>query len=92
MDVSKCNQFLASAGKDAQIIIWELATGRMVQKLQSHTSMINRIQFFSPRQNTKDAKSTDPLQFLLSCSDDGTVRLYDFTPICVRPDSQVSKS
>jgi U3 small nucleolar RNA-associated protein 12 len=56
MDVSKCNQFLASAGKDAQIIIWELATGRMLYKLQGHTNMINRIQFFSPKPNQKDAK------------------------------------
>jgi len=48
MDISKCNQFLASAGKDAQILIWELYTGKLLFRLRDHTNLINRIQFFSP--------------------------------------------
>ena len=44
--------------------------------------MINRIQFFSPRSTPKEGARPEPLQqYLLSCSDDGTVRLYDFTPL-----------
>lgn len=43
MDISKCNQFLASAGKDAQILIWELFTGKLLFRLRDHTNLINRI-------------------------------------------------
>jgi len=36
VDISKCNRFIASSGKDAQIIIWELKTGKIVKKLNNH--------------------------------------------------------
>ena len=36
IDVSKCNRFIASAGKDAQVIIWDLKLGRIVKRLTSH--------------------------------------------------------
>ena len=49
IDISKCNRFIASAGKDAQIIIWELKTGRIVKKLNHHQQLINRIQFVTPK-------------------------------------------
>lgn len=49
IDVSKCNRFIASAGKDAQTIIWELKTGKIVKKLNQHTQLINRIQFITPK-------------------------------------------
>jgi U3 small nucleolar RNA-associated protein 12 len=43
IDVSKCNRFIASAGKDAQIIIWDFKTGKIIKKLNQHTQLINRI-------------------------------------------------
>jgi WD40 repeat protein len=49
IDVSKCNRFIASAGKDAQTIIWDLKTGKIVKKLNQHTQLINRIQFITPK-------------------------------------------
>jgi WD40 repeat protein len=49
IDVSKCNRFIASAGKDAQTIIWEMKTGKIVKKLNQHTQLINRIQFITPK-------------------------------------------
>lgn len=49
IDISKCNRFIASAGKDAQAIIWDLRTGRIVKRLANHTSLINRIVFVAPR-------------------------------------------
>lgn len=49
IDVSKCNRFIASAGKDAQVIIWELKSGRIVKRLNNHTSLINRVQFVAPK-------------------------------------------
>ena len=47
--ISKCNKFIASAGKDAQVIVWELATGKLVHKLTHHQKLINTIKFFCPR-------------------------------------------
>ena len=36
IDISKCNRFIASAGKDAQVIIWDLKLGRIVKRLTDH--------------------------------------------------------
>ena len=49
IDISKCNRFVASSGKDAQIIIWDLRLGKIVKKLNKHTQLINRIQFIAPK-------------------------------------------
>ena len=37
LDISKCNQFIASAGKDTQVVIWDLAQGKIVKRLKDHT-------------------------------------------------------
>lgn len=117
VDISKCNRFIASSGKDTLIIIWELKTGKIVKKLKNHQQLINRIQFVTPKikstvpaqainasgtsgqqatvnelqtqfnQMTIENQAYGPEtfqvsdQFLLSCSDDGTVRLYDFSQL-----------
>lgn len=47
--ISNCNKYIVSAGNDAQIIVWELATGKLVQRLTHHTKLINVIKFFCPR-------------------------------------------
>lgn len=47
LDISKCNQFIASAGKDTQVVIWDLAQGKIVKRLKDHTQMVNRISFFT---------------------------------------------
>ena len=84
IDISKCNKYIASAGKDAQIIIWELATGKILYRLTHHTKLINCVKFFTPP--SKDSGAADQTaqqqqQYLFSCSDDGTVRVYDFTQV-----------
>lgn len=79
IDISKCNRFIASAGKDAVIIIWELATGKILYRLTHHSRLINCVKFFTPKIESSNPEKQQ--QFLFSCSDDGTVRLYDFTPI-----------
>jgi WD40 repeat protein len=48
IDISKCNKFIVSAGKDAQIIVWELASGKIAYKFNKHTKLINCVKFFSP--------------------------------------------
>ena len=125
IDISKCNRFIASAGKDAQVIIWDLKLGRIVKRLTCHSNLINRLLFVAPRvqsplaaqapsdQAAARAGTVATLdgfkehgvlgeagapgqestmgggpssqfvkdQFLLTCSDDGTVHLYDFSPL-----------
>ena len=53
IDISKCNRFIASAGKDAQVIIWDLKMGRVVKRMTSHSSLINRLLFVAPRVPTQ---------------------------------------
>lgn len=99
------------------MIIWDLKLGKIVKRLTSHQSLINRLMFVAPRVTTAfsavnadhmtqqvaatavataaggasvdanlDEEEHGPTcsyvkeQFLLTCSDDGTVHLYDFSP------------
>ena len=57
IDISKCNRFIASAGKDAQIIIWDLKQGKIVKKLNHHQQLINRIQFVTPTIKNSSSKA-----------------------------------
>ena len=34
--ISKCNRFIASSGKDAMVIIWDLKMGKIVKRLNDH--------------------------------------------------------
>ena len=77
-DISKCNRYFASAGQDAKIIVWELATGKIAFRLKHHTKLINCVKFFAPPKTDPDSVQQ---QYLFTCSDDGTCRLFDFTPI-----------
>ena len=117
--ISRCNRFIASAGKDAQVIVWDLKMGRIVKRLKGHSQQINRIQFVTPKVKSaapaaqpahranysvlRDAR--EPIyqdsgpdttyiknQFLLTCSDDGTVNLYDFSPLSKETDSQSQRT
>ncbi|MFO0007696.1 MAG: hypothetical protein ACK559_41940 [bacterium] len=55
--------------------LWELATGKQLHKFTEHTKLVNCVKFFIP-------KAAEPhKQYLFSCSDDGSVRLYDLTSI-----------
>ena len=59
IDISKCNRFIASAGKDAQVIIWDLKMGRIVKRLMSHQSLINRLLFVAPRVPSNSSSAPD---------------------------------
>lgn len=52
IDVSKCNQFMASVGNDANLILWDLRRGKVVRKLTDHTALINKVVFFTPKKET----------------------------------------
>jgi eukaryotic-like serine/threonine-protein kinase len=59
-------RWLASAGEDYLVRIWDPSTGKQVQTLQAHTGTVCGLAF-SP-----DSK------MLVSASNDGTLRLWDF--------------
>ena len=56
--ISKCNRFIASAGKDAQVIIWDLKLGKIIKRLKGHNQQINRIVFVTPK--VKGASAAAP--------------------------------
>lgn len=45
LDVSKCNKYLASAGKDGKIIIYDIETCNISEIINNHTSSVNNIKF-----------------------------------------------
>ena len=113
--ISKCNRFIASAGKDAQVIVWDLKLGKIIKRLKGHNQQINRIVFVTPK--VKGASASAPQtqgsnysalrdaaetferesgpettcvknQYLLTCSDDGSINLYDFSQLSNKNNSQ----
>ena len=63
---------LATAGRDRAVLLWDLATGQEVARLQGHTSYVWSLAF-SPDGAT-----------LASGSGDFTVRLWDTAPLKTR--------
>jgi WD40 repeat protein len=57
MDISKCNQFLATASKDGKIIVWDWQKGIKIDEITAHNGTVNNIKFFSLKiKNSKDSK------------------------------------
>jgi WD40 repeat protein len=65
MEFSRDGRFLASAGKDNIIIIWDFNLGKQIKRLQGHTDAINSMKFFN----------SDSM--LVSGSDDGQLLIWD---------------
>ncbi|KAI6026011.1 WD40 repeat-like protein [Pisolithus marmoratus] len=65
--VSSDGQYLASAGKDRKICVWDSAKDRWIKNLGGHKDLISALAF---RKNTKH---------LYSASFDRTVKLYDLS-------------
>ena len=66
-EVAPDGKALATAGYDKQILIWDLATGKVVRPLKDHSDSVYGLAF-SP-----DGKT------LASCAADRTVKLWDWT-------------
>lgn len=84
LDVSKCNRFLASASKDGKIIVWDWKNCKKLDEFNDHRSNVNNVKFFSLITKSCPDKSEDSIdyvieeiQILVSCSEDGTIRVYD---------------
>lgn len=46
MDISKCNNFLATASKDGKMIIWDWKNCQKLDEINAHSSVINNLKFF----------------------------------------------
>jgi len=46
MDMSKCNQYLATSSKDGKLIIWDWKNCMKLDEIAAHNSTINNIKFF----------------------------------------------
>src|SRR5690606_22266081 len=62
--LGKRNQYVVSGSEDSLVYIWYLPTGKLVNKLSGHTSVVNSVTW-----NQYDGT-------FASCSDDGTVRIW----------------
>ena len=58
-------EFLASGGRDCNIVLWEVATGRNIKTFEGHQDWVTEVFFHA---NGK---------YLLSSSDDHTIRIWD---------------
>lgn len=67
IDVSKCNRYLATASMSGQVILWDWQRCLKLEAFQDHTGTVNALKFFT----------LEDVQLLLSCSDDGTIRVVD---------------
>nr|WP_322768940.1 NB-ARC domain-containing protein [Frankia sp. Cr1] len=71
--------FLASAGGDGAVKIWDVARGTIRTTLTGHTDWVYDVVFAPkpPKTSLSDPAPTDIM--LASVSNDGTVRIWDFT-------------
>jgi len=74
MDISRCNKYLVTSSKDGKIIVWDWKNCLKVDELNDHRNTINNIKFFDLK--LKGDFSED-IQVLVSCSEDGTIKIYD---------------
>ncbi len=84
IDISKCNRYLATASIDGKIIIWDWKNCKKIDEINDHHANVNNIKFFTLTTKSQPDKSEDSvessleeIQILVSCSEDGTVRVYD---------------
>ena len=80
IDISKCNRYLASASIDGKIIIWDWQNCKKLDEITDHRANVNNIKFFSlytKVASDEGSNAQEEIQILVSCSEDGTVRIYD---------------
>ncbi|CDW76602.1 UNKNOWN [Stylonychia lemnae] len=79
MDISKCNRYLATSSKDGKLIIWDWKNCLKVDEIAAHDSTINNIKFFQVKikNQNQQTKESEKIQILATCSEDGTIKIYD---------------
>lgn len=68
LDVSIVQRRIVSASRDATVRVWDIVSGKEVQRLQGHAGPVNALQ-------SVEGDSEDPR--VLSASGDGTLRLWN---------------
>ncbi|MGI0486567.1 NB-ARC domain-containing protein [Pantanalinema rosaneae CENA516] len=76
--LSSNGEILVSGGEDYQIRLWNMTTGECFQILQGHADLVSTLAFV-PSGTVTALNSLEQCQsqFLLSGSDDGTLKLWD---------------
>lgn len=69
-------QFVASGSEDSQVYIWHRHLGTLVQVLAGHSSTVNAVMYLH-------GALGDASSYLLSASDDHTIRVWSHTPALV---------
>lgn len=80
LDVSLCNKYLVSSSNDGMIIVWDWKACQKVDTINDHVANVNNVKFFKVTPNKEDytgASEQSQIQMLISCSEDGTVKIYD---------------
>ena len=72
LDISFCNSLIISSSKDATIRFWNLQETRHVHVSHDHAEPINNVRVINARITASTFR-----EFLLSCSDDGKIHIYD---------------
>ena len=75
---------MATASKDGKIIVWDWTNCKKLDEFNDHRSNVNNVKFFSLVTKSNTDKSEESIDFvvsetqiLVSCSEDGTIRVYD---------------
>jgi WD40 repeat protein len=65
LEFSDDGKYLASAGKDNVIIVWDFNLGKQIKRLKGHTGAVNCMRFFNSG------------NMLATCGDDGKILIWD---------------
>ena len=88
IDISRCNKYLATGSKDGCVLIWDFEKCSIVDKINTHSHAVSNLKFFEFKIGggseagpsaikSGGGEAKDILKVLVTCSEDGSVIIYD---------------